>query len=251
MQKCMSKVKGHVEAIIFDMDGTIIKSRNHWGNAVGGFVDSFNRTVDSEEKAEFVASLIGMGLDRTAREIKKFLNIEKSVSSIADEVRQMAQRDFLKGVEYIDGFLSFHEELSDFCMKRGIATNSDEQSFRLIIEKFGFDRMFGEHLYCVDHVGGLAKPDPAIFLHTAKQLGADPGNCVVFEDSVFGFQAAKSAGMKCIAIKNDRNLNKLSMVDDWIDDYHGAENALLRVFGIPKDWPDSEEDADFDQGVRA
>ena len=45
-----------------------------------------------------------------------------------------------------------------------------------------------------------SKPDPEIFLKTAEQLKAKPQACVVFEDSIFGVQAAKSADMGCIAV---------------------------------------------------
>ena len=45
-----------------------------------------------------------------------------------------------------------------------------------------------------------SKPDPEIFLKTAQKLDTKPGRCVVFEDSIFGVQAAKSAEMSCIAV---------------------------------------------------
>ncbi len=45
-----------------------------------------------------------------------------------------------------------------------------------------------------------SKPDPEIFLKTAQQLKAKPQECVVFEDSIFGIKAAKSANMCCIAV---------------------------------------------------
>jgi beta-phosphoglucomutase len=45
-----------------------------------------------------------------------------------------------------------------------------------------------------------SKPDPEIFLKCAKELKTTPAKCVVFEDSVFGVKAAKSAGMACIAV---------------------------------------------------
>jgi sugar-phosphatase len=46
----------------------------------------------------------------------------------------------------------------------------------------------------------LSKPDPAIFLSTARMLAVTPGACVVFEDSAAGVLAAKGAGMICVAV---------------------------------------------------
>jgi beta-phosphoglucomutase-like phosphatase (HAD superfamily) len=44
------------------------------------------------------------------------------------------------------------------------------------------------------------KPDPEIFLKTASKLNCPPASCVVVEDSIFGVQAAKAAGMDCVAV---------------------------------------------------
>ena len=46
------------------------------------------------------------------------------------------------------------------------------------------------------------KPDPELFLLAASRLGAEPGACVVFEDSPNGMRAALAAGMRCVAVPN-------------------------------------------------
>ena len=45
-----------------------------------------------------------------------------------------------------------------------------------------------------------SKPNPEIFLKTATELKMNPEKCVIFEDSIFGVKAAKSAGMGCVAV---------------------------------------------------
>ena len=45
-----------------------------------------------------------------------------------------------------------------------------------------------------------SKPNPEIFLKTASELKMNPEKCVVFEDSIFGVKAAKSANMGCVAV---------------------------------------------------
>jgi len=90
-------------------------------------------------------------------------------------------------------------------------------------------KFFGANLYCIEDVGNKAKPKPDIFLHTAKKLNVTPSECIVFEDSLFGFQAARAAGMKCIAIKNSINQNNLKLVQQAISSYHEAEAALSKI----------------------
>ena len=46
----------------------------------------------------------------------------------------------------------------------------------------------------------FSKPHPETFLSCAKQLGVEPSNCIVFEDSPKGVLAAKMAGMQCVVL---------------------------------------------------
>jgi len=57
------------------------------------------------------------------------------------------------------------------------------------------------------------KPDPAVFLESARRIGVEPANCVVIEDAIPGVQAAKSAGMKCIAVLTTNPAAALSAAD--------------------------------------
>jgi len=45
-----------------------------------------------------------------------------------------------------------------------------------------------------------SKPAPDIFLLAARDLGAEPASCVVFEDAPVGVEAARAAGMQVIAV---------------------------------------------------
>lgn len=144
-------------------------------------------------------------------------------------IKDIAAKDFSDAIDFIPGFEDFQKVLAENEVKHSIATNADEPSFKLLIKKCGFDQMFGEHLYCADQAGGRPKPDPAVFLHEAEKLGVSPEDCIVFEDSIYGFKAAKAAGMRCIAIKNEKNADIVSMVDAHIEHYDQAHQALHDV----------------------
>ena len=68
-----------------------------------------------------------------------------------------------------------------------------------------------------------------MFLHAAKQLGVKPEECIVFEDSHFGFKAAQSAGMRCIAIKSSTNQDSLHMAHEAVGNYYEALEALRKL----------------------
>ncbi len=228
----MKNVKRHIKAVIFDMDGTIIKSEHKWRKATEKAIDNFDHKIPEREKKQFLETLEGGGLYHAATKIKEFFKIEIHNSEIIKRIKMQAHHTLSDEIEFVCGFKSFQEKLSAHAIKHCVATNADKQSFEKLISKLELQKMFGKHLYCVDHVGGLAKPNPAIFLYAAKQLDVSPEECVVFEDSIFGFKAAKAAGMHCIAIINENNKKFLSMVDYAIEGYHQAQDALINILGI-------------------
>jgi HAD superfamily hydrolase (TIGR01509 family) len=62
-----------------------------------------------------------------------------------------------------------------------------------------------------------SKPDPAVFLQAAAALGAQPTDCLVIEDSLMGIEAAKAAGMRCIAVTTTHPASKLGQADIIVD----------------------------------
>jgi beta-phosphoglucomutase-like phosphatase (HAD superfamily) len=90
----------------------------------------------------------------------------------------------------------------DFCRRHGarlaLASSSPRRLIDVVVHGAGLDNRFSVLRSAEDEEAG--KPDPAIFLTTAKLLGVEPGRCVVFEDSAAGVTAAKAAGMACVAV---------------------------------------------------
>ena len=72
------------------------------------------------------------------------------------------------------------------------------------------------------------KPDPEIFIKVAQSINADPATCVAFEDSLSGIAAAKSAGMKVIALTTMQQRAFIEQADLIIDDYTQINLELLR-----------------------
>ena len=61
------------------------------------------------------------------------------------------------------------------------------------------------------------KPDPAVFLEAARQIGTPPEKCVVIEDAVAGVQGALNAGMKCIAVTTTNDAGVLRAANIVVD----------------------------------
>lgn len=224
----MKNIKNRVKAVIFDMDGTIINTEQIWKKITFDFLSQHGFAELDDNALTFLRSFSGIGMTHAAEQLKRYFNLAMPLEQIITKKIDLANTHFEQTINFIEGFELFHNKLTDHQIPTSIATNATLSNLEKLSKKMNFTKFFGENLYCVDHVG-KAKPDPALFLHAAEKLNVDPAECVVFEDSVYGFQAAKAAGMKCIAIKNDLNQNHLIDIHSAIDTYHDAEEALKKI----------------------
>ena len=71
-----------------------------------------------------------------------------------------------------------------------------------------------------------SKPDPEIYLYTLSRLGLPAEDCLVVEDSVYGIQAAKAAGLTVAAVRDQRFSFDQSAADYLIDRTADLENIL-------------------------
>ena len=74
----------------------------------------------------------------------------------------------------------------------------------MILEKLGITPLFTAIIDGNNVVNG--KPHPEVFLKGAEALGLEPSECVVFEDSIAGVQAAKTGGMSSVGIGDAETL---------------------------------------------
>ena len=215
-----------IKAIIFDMDGTIVDTELVWERATKKPLEKRGFPTFTAEQEDFLDSFSGSGIEDWALQVKEVFKLDDPHHVIAAEAVTNAAEGFAGDLAFIEGFEHFHSFIGRHALRSCIATNTKKEAFDQIIERMKFRGFFGEHLYSIDHVGGIPKPDPSVFLHSAQQLGVDPSECLVFEDSIFGFQAANAAGMRCVAIKNRRNKDLLAHVDYSVADYHEAIELL-------------------------
>jgi sugar-phosphatase len=95
----------------------------------------------------------------------------------------------------------------DICRKAGlpmaVASSSAPVMIEAALERLGVKEFFRAAVSAEGLSHG--KPHPAVYLEAAAKLGVEPENCLAFEDSVFGLQSAKAAGMYCIAVPEEHN----------------------------------------------
>ncbi len=129
----------------------------------------------------------------------------------------------------IEGFDRFHDKLADFNLKSAIATNSNIPTLQKVMAHIKLEKFFKEHIYSIDLIGKIPKPDPSIYLFAADKLNIDPKKCIAIEDSPFGIAAAKAAGMLCVGINTGKDRQALAQSDLIIDHYDELDIAKLII----------------------
>ncbi|MGS3176094.1 HAD family hydrolase [Aeromonas sanarellii] len=180
------------DALIFDMDGTL--------------VDSMPLHLDAWEQtsAEF-----GLPFDRAQLNEYGGIPTRKIVAMLAEQhgltidVEAFALRKVALYLAQIDRVSVFPAmwELVKGChgkVPMGIGTGSTRAHAAHILRQTGLDAFIPVLVSADDVVNH--KPHPDTFLKVAEQLGAKPANCLVFEDTPIGLEAGRAAGMETLLV---------------------------------------------------
>jgi beta-phosphoglucomutase-like phosphatase (HAD superfamily) len=185
-----------VQALIFDMDGTMVDSMPAHARAWDAFrqrhgiameVDEILRRTTGRNGVECIRVLMG---DHVPEDRALQLIGEKEAI-----YRDIFGREFRE----VAGFADFARRArEDHALKMAVATAGDRDNLAFALEHL---RLGLPPDAVVRGDEGLpGKPEPDIFLAAAKRLAVLPADCIVFEDAPFGIEAARRAGMRAVAI---------------------------------------------------
>ncbi len=182
-------------SVIFDWDGTLADTRQVVVETFQQVVRAIGITVPSE----FIERRIGTGAAYTFKEILqgagKPSDDELIKRLLAEKIR--AEMSMSQNVKLFPGALELLEA-SNGKTRIGLASMNNRPVIEQLLDSLQI-RSFFEVVVTVEDVSRF-KPDPEIFLKCAARLNQKPGDCVVIEDSIFGVQAARAAGMDCVAV---------------------------------------------------
>lgn len=211
-----------MKAVIFDMDGVIIDSEPFWKNAEFEVFSSLGVVLD-KEFTDLTQMMTTMEVTKFWYE--KFPWESKSLEEVEDMVISRVMELIEQGRAERNGIELFIKQLKSNGFKIGLATNSPYKIIPVVLEKAGIADYF-DSIFSAEFVE-FGKPDPAIYLMTSKELGIDPENCIVIEDSYSGMLAAKKAGMKVVAFTNGNQDINISLADYKMESFLETE---LNIF---------------------
>lgn len=198
----MDLIKG-IQAVFFDMDGTLVDSIPFHQEAWLTFLGNHGIHLRPED---FHAQNHG-----TIHEmIRRFFPHESSREKRMElgEEKEITFRNIYKPyLKEINGLTPFLERLKNAEISLHLSTMGDQNNIDFTLDGLGirqfFDTITGGHEVL------KGKPDPEIFLKSLEKSGVKPDKALVFEDSGGGIRSAKAAGLKVIGIASTHSKKEL------------------------------------------
>lgn len=190
-----------LKGIIFDMDGTITLTEGFHHQAFAAVFKKFGLDYLLEDH---VRRFAGAGSEQTFKTIFAERGIQLSGEDLAKCIVEKKEL-YTKIVQEteiptVPGVFEFVQRIHKKGLKKIIATgNSNLDAVRFILKKVGLFEYFPDIL-SIKEVG-RGKPFPDVFLEATKRIGCAASECVILEDALNGVQAAKAAGIRCIAFQ--------------------------------------------------
>lgn len=186
------KTMSHVHLTIFDCDGVLVDSEIISAAVEAELLQGVGYQITTRQIAERFVGLSWPDILRTLEGetgLPLFALLGDKVETVLDERLQ-------REVQIIEGVAAALQQLP---YPRCVCSNSKIGRLDVMLSKVGLRELFAPHIFSAKTLGeGRSKPKPDIFLYGAKEMGAEPANTIVVEDSVHGVIAARAAGMHVI-----------------------------------------------------
>ena len=197
------------KTFIFDLDGVIVDTAKYhflaWQRLASqlgiDFTPEHNEQLKGVSRVRSLDIILELGNIHATQEDKNKWLIQKNTEYLS-YIDKLDESEILPGVSSVLNYLKEHQQ--------NIVLGSASKNARPILKKTGIIHYFDAIVDGNDVTN--AKPDPEVFLQGAKKMNASPTNCIVFEDSVAGIQAANIAQMTSIGIGEKEVLHEAKFI---------------------------------------
>ena len=198
----------HIRAVIFDMDGVLTDSEPLINAAAIAMFKEKGLAVQPEDFLPFV----GAGEERYVGGVAEKYHFPLDASAGKQRTYEIYLDLVPSQLQAFPGV----KELVRRCRQAGllvaVASSADRIKVAANLQKIGLPLESWDAVVTGEQVQHK-KPAPDIFLSAARSLEVMPVECVVVEDAVNGIQAAKAAGMRCIAVAQTFPAERLQAAD--------------------------------------
>lgn len=184
-----------IRAVIFDMDGVLVDSEELINDAAIAMFREKGLVVQPNDFLPFV----GAGEDRYIGGVAEHYAFPLDVPNAKRRTYEIYLDLLPSRLKVFSGVLELVRGCRDAGLRIAVASSADLIKVRANLEAIHLPVEFWDAVVTGEAVIHK-KPAPDIFLAAAAKLAVNPERCVVVEDAVNGVQAAKAAGMRCVAV---------------------------------------------------
>ena len=190
-------------AVLWDMDGVLVDTAElhyqTWKQTLADYGIPFSRQIFNE--------FFGMNNEQTLTGILGRPPEPSFLQELSDNKENKFRKSIHGQIELYPGVRKLLQDLQRAGVRQAIASSAPQENIDALVIKLNMASFFQA---IVSGCELKSKPDPATFLLAAERLGVPPRYCVVIEDALHGIEAARRAGMKCIAVATTNPIDLLS-----------------------------------------
>jgi beta-phosphoglucomutase len=224
----MQSQPGGVEALLFDLDGTLIDSmpQHHeswvtWHRRHGLHFDAqtFFAATAGRANVEILAKLMpGASADELA--------------ALGEEKEAIYRELAAETLQLVPGAEALVRQARERGLRLAICTASTPLNMALAFRRFGLDQWVDTIVSPADGLRG--KPHPDIFLEAARRLGVAAAASLVFEDAPLGIEAAQRAAMRAVAITTSMDAAAFAAFQNVVGIYPDLDGIDLAGLGATR-----------------
>ena len=206
-------------SILFDLDGILADSEPCWNEIDSAFLKLYGVDYSGEHKDKVLGTSYRIAVEFYSQQYSLRTEIEQLLLE-----RTSIARDFYANqIPLFAAAPGVLAALNQMGLKVGLATSSVGDMVLPFLRRHDIERHF--HAITTGEEVERGKPHPDIYLRAAEKIGAPPEHCLVVEDALAGIAAGKAAGMRVVAIPDERFMD-LSLYPGGADYQLGALDEL-------------------------
>jgi len=184
-------------ALIFDMDGTLVHNMPIHNKALEDTLTEAGVHLPPD-MTEFMNSTYGKKATEVFRGMLGTHATDSDVIYWTERKEALYRERFARGREPMAGLLQLLEQARSLGLPMAVASASPPENVSFILDELNLNSYFKTVLTGQDVQHG--KPNPEIFLKSAREMRVEASDCLVFEDGLHGIEAARRAGMDAVLI---------------------------------------------------
>lgn len=205
------------EAVLFDVDGTLIDSMGIWRDIDRIYLERYGFDMPDNLQKE----LAGLSIKQAADYFREVIGINETPEKMISDWNELADDFYSNRILMKEDAMRWLKLIHERGIKMAVCTSNTRHLAHAALGRHDLFKYFDVVLTGEDVT--IGKPDPFIYLKAARDLGAVPGRCIVFEDIREGIMAGKSAGMTVCGVHDlfsiDQETEKKELADFYINSF--------------------------------